>query len=87
MHYVPLMKILKCFCNRFKEHLGLCFFHSMLGLGEKIVIKRVGPSVLLNDEYLVGGIDGHDESSDDWMVKFGQNVDLSLQVFYFVGFV
>ena len=52
----------------------------MLWFGEEIVVERVGSSVLLDQKDLNGSFYGVYESGDNWVVEFGKDVDLSLEI-------
>ena len=71
MNNIAFMKVFQCLRDGFKKLFRLRLLQPMLWLGEKIVVERVGSSILLDQKDLNGAFYGVYESRDDWVVEFG----------------
>ena len=71
MNNVAFMKVFQCLSDGFKKLFRLRLLQPMLWLGEKIVVERVGSSILLDQKDLNGAFYGVYESRDYWVVEFG----------------
>jgi hypothetical protein len=87
VHDVAFVEVFECFCDGFEYLFGLWFWEAVLGFGEEVVVEGVGAAVLLDEVDFCVAFDGFDEAGDDWVVEFGEDVDLPLEVAEFVGFV
>ena len=87
MDDVPLVQVLDGLGYGFEELLGLLLDQPMLLFREQVVVEGVGAPVLLDEINVLAGLYHLQQPSDDGVLQLGDDVDLSLQVFYLVGLV
>jgi hypothetical protein len=69
------MQIGQRFGNSAEELFGFNFRQFMVRFGQKIVVERVGSSILLNEIYFGSAFDCVDEFGYDRMIEFRKYVD------------
>lgn len=87
MDNISAMEIKQGLCDDINELLCLALLEPMFRFGEEVVVKGVGSPVLQHQVQLGLGLDDIDEFGDGVMVKFSQDIDLSLEVLYLVGLI
>lgn len=87
MNDVSAMKVFKGLSNHKHELFSLILVHTMLWLRQKIIVKRIGSSVLQNQVDLCACLNGLHQLSDCGMMKLCQQVDFAFQILDLVGFI
>ena len=87
VHNISLVQVLDGLGDGPEELLGLLLDQPVLLFGEQVVVEGVGAPVLLDQVYVLVGLDHLQQSSYDGVLQLRDDVDLPLQVFYLVGLV